>query len=355
MKSRMLQISFALVLSLLIYAFVVPAKGPTPYIIPLPSHVPYPEIPADNPLTVEGVLLGRHLFYDPVLSVDGTISCSSCHKQEFAFSDTARFSVGVGGNRSKRNSMSLVNLAWGRRFFWDGRVGSLEELVHHPVTDAFEMGEDTNRVAEKLCNSSKYRDLFARAFPKQKITFRLAAYSIAQFMRTIVSFNSPMDVFVNGMYTRLDDTPYDETFKQFAREHLEETHGLVSEICSQCHGGYLYGGVFMRNNGLGGKTPEEGFKSTSGLLTDLGKFKAPVIRNLSYTYPYMHDGSLRTLEEVMDHYQFLPEEAENLAPELKNARDRLRNITPEQKQHLLKMLEYMNDPGLLTNPAYSKP
>ncbi len=172
-------------------------KKQRPYALALPEFVgdyfdPMP-IPQDNPITEEGVALGRQLFYDKRLSADNTISCGSCHKQEFAFSDNKQFSTGVKGQAGVRNSMSLVNLGWGKHFFWDGRAASLEEQVTDPVTNKLEMANTWGVVLERLQQDKRYVKLFEKTFGPGKINSDLVMKALGQFERTLVSFNTRFD------------------------------------------------------------------------------------------------------------------------------------------------------------------
>ena len=267
------------------------SPGPTPYALKGPTRFPPLQIPFDNPLTVEGVELGRQLFNDPLLSVDSTIACASCHQPSAAFSDPAVFSRGVAG-QTRRNSMPLFNLAWAPEFFWDGRSPSLEDQALHPVENAIEMGERWDHVVEKLNRHPQYPALFARAFGDHlPISRELATQAIAQFERTLVSANSKYDRWLRGDFglTAEEKAGFDIFFTE-------------QGDCFHCHVDPLFTDNEFHNNGLDMAPPDSGLAALSGRRSDLGKFKTPSLRNIEYTAPYMHDGRFATLEEVVEHY-----------------------------------------------------
>ena len=167
---------------------------PTPYELEIPSHFPAMNIPADNPMTVEGIELGRKLFYDTRLSLDNSIACSSCHEQQYAFTDPKQFSLGVGDSVGTRNSMALVNLGWQQFFFWDGRAKTLEDQILGPVPNPVEMHLEWPQAVKKVAESEEYRNEFFRVFGAREITKELVAKAIAQFLRTLISGTSKYDV-----------------------------------------------------------------------------------------------------------------------------------------------------------------
>ncbi len=273
-------------------AGVPPAAPPTPslYKLVVPAGFPAPAIPPDNPLTVEGIALGERLFADPILSVDSTIACISCHLPAHAFSDPQPFSQGVGGLTS-RNSMPLFNLLWSSSFFWDGRTASLESQALEPVQTPVEMGEDWDRVVAKLERHPEYPALFARAFGDAPIDRQRVAQAIAQFERTLVSADSKYDRWLAG---QAELTPAEE--RGFLLFHTEEGD------CFHCHVAPLFTDNEFHNNGLDRVPLDEGLAERTGKRFDRGKFKTPTLRNVEYTAPYMHDGRFQTLAEVIEHY-----------------------------------------------------
>ena len=267
-----------------------PPPAPTPYELAVPAGFPAPTIPPDNPLTVEGIALGERLFADPILSVDSTIACASCHLPEHAFSDPRPFSQGVGGTTS-RHSMPLFNLLWSRSFFWDGRAASLEDQALEPVQRSVEMGEDWDRVVAKLERHAEYPALFARAFGDALINQRRVVQAIAQFERTLISADSKYD---RWLASQAAFTPQEE--RGFLLFHTE------AGDCFHCHVAPLFTDNEFHNTGLELDPPDEGLAALTGKRLDRGKFKTPTLRNVEYTAPYMHDGRFQTLEEVVAHY-----------------------------------------------------
>jgi len=171
--------------------------GPTPYTLEIPAHFPNMSIPEDNPMTVEGIELGRRLFYDAQLSLDNTIACASCHTQETAFSDPRQFSLGVNGTMGNRNSMAIVNLGWQQFFFWDGRAKTLEDQILQPVPNPVEMHQTWDQTISKLRQDKFYRDAFMIVFKTQNFDKSHVSKAIAQFLRTLISATSKYDVMYN--------------------------------------------------------------------------------------------------------------------------------------------------------------
>ncbi len=220
------------------------AGSPTPYSVPLPQWVidsigPMP-VPPDNPLTVQGVELGRKLFYEKQLSDDGTMSCGTCHKQEAAFSDPRRFSIGTDGTEGTRNAMAIVNLAWDTHFFWDGRRPTMELQAHDPVQNPIEMNNTWPVVVARLQADPQYPPLFDAAFGTSTIDSVLALKAIAQFERTLVSFDSRYDLYYYG-----GDTNALNTEEKLGLEIFNSTG-----FCFRCHTPGLFSDDHIRNNGL---------------------------------------------------------------------------------------------------------
>ncbi len=328
--------------------------SPMPYNLEIPAWMPTPFIPADNPLTKEGVALGRRLFYDPILSSDGSMSCASCHQQEKAFTDGQAKSPGVLGILGKRSSMSLANLAFNTSgLFWDGRSATLEEQALLPVEDHVELNENWSNVEEKLRKHQEYPILFRQAFgidKKSQITRNLAVKAIAQFERTLVSGNSKYDrvVWLNeGWFT--DE---EERGRQlFFFEPAYPNH----PGCSHCHFNPLFTDNNFHNNGLDAVSNLDAFADAGrGVVTknrfDNGKFRVPTLRNVELTAPYMHDGRFQTLEEVLDQYATGGHGVENENPNIIAF-----PLTEQQKQDLIAFLKALTDTSFVNNPSFSKP
>lgn len=264
----------------------------TPYEFPVPKGFPTPYIPEDNPLTQEKIALGKLLFFDPLLSKDRTVSCASCHQPQNAFSDAKPLSVGVYGQLGDRNSMPLVNLAWVGTFFWDGSSPTLEQQVLKPLTSAKEMGMSIEEIETRLLKDKKYKKLFWEVFG-EKPSIGNISKAIASYERTLVSANSRYDRFFYGK----DAMAFtDSEIRGYYLFMGERTH------CASCHNGPNLGQLSFENNGLYENYADEGRSKITGLARDVGKFKVPSLRNIAKTAPYMHDGSLKTLEDVVMHY-----------------------------------------------------
>jgi cytochrome c peroxidase len=322
----------------------------TPYSLVIPGDLKKSNfiVPADNPLTVEGVTLGRHLFYDPILSDDGTQSCSSCHHQENAFSDPKQFSVGIDGSTGNRNAMSLVNLGFQREFFWDGRTKTLEEQALMPIEDVREMKSTVAKAITKLKASAKYQDLFAKAYPNEGITPNTLAKAIASFERIIVSGESKYDKYVQGKATFTDEEELGFLF-------FSDTEPSTGGDCLHCHViGSTFSDFFVRNNGLDVNFTDSGKYYATGNLNDIGKFKTPSLRNIALTAPYMHDGRFATLAQVMSHYNTgFKLNSPNLDPTMSEQVPG--RLSTSKRNAIIAFLHTLTDSTLITNPDLSKP
>jgi cytochrome c peroxidase len=324
------------------------ASLPTPYTIPLPSFVSdyFDKMPPQegNPLTVEGITLGRKLFYDKRLSANNTISCGSCHKQEHAFADNAKFSKGVYDSSGIINSMPLFNLGWARNFFWDGRAPSLNEQITDPITNKLEMASTWGIVLERLNGDEEYKTLFKKVFGTDKVNSSHVMKAITQFELTLVSFNTRFDkYYFEGEADAL--TPQEE-------RGLDIFFGFGN--CNHCHSDVLLTDNFFRNNGLD-LLPVPGLYNTTGKESDRGRMKVPTMRNVALTAPYMHDGRFASLEEVLDFYssgihQKSPNIDEHIQPMGKGL-----FLTPDQKADLIAFLHTLTDSSFINNEAFSDP
>jgi len=302
--------------------------------------------PTDNPLTVEGVALGRKLFYEKMLSDNMTISCGSCHKQENAFDDPRPFSEGTHGAFGDRNAMAIVNLGWNTAFFWDGRRTTMEDQAHDPVTNPIEMANTWPVVVERLQNSTVYPDLFYKSFGTRTVDSNLVVKAIAQFERTLVSYNSPFDkYYYNGDSSALT---------------AQEKNGLSifteKGLCNNCH---LVNTQFtdnmFSNNGLDVNPVDAGRMKFTGQSADRGKFKVPTLRNIAQSAPYMHDSRFKTLEEVVDFYSSkIQQSSPNIDEHMPDFGSGL-NLTMQEKADLVAFLKTLSDQEFLTNPKFSDP
>lgn len=303
----------------------------TPYDLKIPEHFPNSLAESGNPLTQEGVELGRRLFYDPILSENNKMSCASCHKQEKGFSDSKRFSLGAKGVDGRRTSMSLVNLAWRSDLFWDGRAESLEEQALDPITNPLEMNTTWGEVEEKLNAHEEYPKLFQRAFEVKTIDSSLVVKALAQFERTLISSNSKFDRYLNR---EVELSP----LEQEGLDLFTSTKGS----CSPCHNGVFMTDFTFRNNGLQTSIEDQGRYEHTGNDRDRGKFIVPSLRNIEVTGPYMHDGRFETPEEVIEFYNSgVNQESPNIDPVMLrvNRREGSINLTEHQKKALIAFLK----------------
>lgn len=353
--------------------------------------------PADNPITDHGATLGRVLFYDKTLSKNGTVSCASCHKQELAFTDDAPLSVGFDGHKVDRNSMSLVNSRFYRRgkFFWDERAETLEQQVLMPIENPIEMGHSLDALVGQLSNDPIYQPLFVSAFGDSKITADRISKALAQFVRSIVSFNSRYDV------GRDRAKSVDEPFANFTEQENEGKRLFFGEArCATCHvdGGQRddesdlfdlqfsperQSAFFFMNRpvvngidtepyeasgttiGIGNgqlvSTPgikfdaDVGVGLITGVQTDIGRFKSPSLRCVDVTGPYMHDGRFRTIEAVVEHYNWSIRPHMNLDPRLQKLDNSGIALPQTEIDALVAFLKTLTDQTLLTDPKYSDP
>lgn len=324
---------------------------PIPYTLKIPplfeTNILAPVIPFNNPLTEEGVALGKKLFFDPILSVDNSISCGDCHAPSNSFTDKDQFSDGVNGVLGDRNSMPLFNMAWNydERFFWDGSAFSLEEQVFHPVTNVEEMANTWSNVVSELGASSDYPDLFLTAFGDSKIDSIKVAKAIAQFERTLISGNSKFDNYLAG------EVELSEAEENGFAVFMDETRG----DCFHCHGNPnnpLWTDNIFHNNGLDSMFTDLGLGAVTGDPADNGKFKSPSLRNLAFTAPYMHDGRFATLEEVIDHYSEGLQPSETIDPLMKKVTQGGVQLTEKDKADLKTFLLSLSDNGFINDPNF---
>ena len=345
-----------LVLVLIVVLFAAFGKiiKTNPY--PFSNLLYFPEMPqsSENKVTVEGALLGRYLFYDPVLSADSTISCSSCHQQQYAFSDSARvFSRGMNGASMKRNTLALFNLAWYTRLFWDGRASGIEAQVFHPLRAADEMKINWKKSISALQKSKIYPPLFLAAFGSTKIDSTKIGKALAQFLRTLISNQSKYDRVIAGK-------------DRFTKDELDGFI-LVNEqskgACLLCHptdANALGTNLGFSNNGLDAisnpeKYSDAGFGAISGNKSDYGKFKIPSLRNVAFTAPYMHDGRFNTLEQVVEFYSNGIKTGANLDSKMIYAHQGGSKLTLEEQQKVIAFLHTLSDSVFIQNTEFSNP
>ncbi len=274
---------------------------PTPYLLSFGSFPP-PMIPPDNRPTVEGVKLGRMLFYEKRLSSDNTLSCGGCHKQTDGFSDIRKFSIGTKNLPGRRQAMPLANLGWHLfGFFWDGRVNTIREQALRPIQDTLEMDETLPNVVSKLDQDQLYKDQFTRAFGDDKITADRMALAIEQFEFTLISNHSKYDDFLSG---KVQLTESEERGRVLFYSDFNAATGQKGGECFHCHAGFNFTNNAYLNNGLDSEArfTDLGRYEVTHNPEQMARFKVPSLRNVALTPPYMHDGRFTTLDEVIEHY-----------------------------------------------------
>lgn len=286
--------------------------------------------------------LGRHLFYDPMLSRDNTISCASCHLQSTGFTHIDHdLSHGIEGKIGTRNSMTIMNLAWNKSFMWDGGVNHLELQALAPISSKNEMGESLANVVEKLNAEKKYRALFYKVHNDSVITGQKTLLALTQFVVMLNSYNSKYDKYIR---------------KEVGGEFTDkEKNGLniFRENCASCHKEPLFTINKFKNNGLtvDSTLNDYGRMIITGKQQDSLKFKVPTLRNIQFTKPYMHDGRFETLQEVIEHYTTGIQKSKTLGKELKQGIQ----LTHKQKVDLLVFLRTLTDKEFLFNKRFNFP
>lgn len=309
-----------------------------------------PIIPSDNPMTVNGVSLGRKLFYDPILSGDGTQACATCHAPEFAFSESTQFSTGIDGLQGDRNAMPLFNMAWNwnEKFFWDGRANSAEAQALGPVENPIEMHNTWFNAVNTLQGTTNYPVLFNAAFGTTTIDSTLVAKAIAQFERTLISGNSKFDKYLRG---EVSLTPAEANgFSIF----MDESRG----DCFHCHGSAnqpLWTDNDFHNNGLDATFSDNGLGDITGNPADNGKFRSPSLRNLAYSAPFMHDGRFATLDDVINHYSEGLVSSATIDPLMKTVGAGGVHLSPTDKADLKAFLLSLSDDEFINNPDFQAP
>jgi cytochrome c peroxidase len=328
----------------------------TPYQLDLKNSISAPQLPQDNPLTVEGIRLGRHLFYDPILSDDSTQSCGSCHNQKLAFTDNGKdLSVGIRGLKGSRNSMPIFNLAWHTHgFFWDGRAELLRHQALMPIEDPLEMDESLDDVIVKLNNHPDYPAMFQEAFGTDQADIHTLSLALEQFMLSIVSVDSKFDRVMKGEAEFTAEEARGAEF--FNTEFIPDgPNAKRGGDCFHCHGNSLFMAKEYMNNGLDTLFADEGLASHTGSPFDQGLFKVPSVRNIALTAPYMHDGRFETLEEVLDFYsEGVEGNSLTIDPNMHALTFKLK-MTDQEKSDLIAFLNTLTDTTFINNTAYSNP
>ncbi len=306
----------------------------------IPKNFPKPVYDfADNSLTKEKIKLGKALFYDPILSKDNTISCSSCHLSNTAFTHTDHdLSHGIQNRIGTRNAPTLINLAWNKSFMWDGGIHHLDMQALAPITNPDEMDETIENVVAKLQQNKKYRKLFYDAFNDSIVTGEHTLKSISQFLVTLVSADSKYDKVMRK-----------EQGISFT-EHEQKGYELFKTNCSSCHKEPLFTNNEFENNGLQPDSTlhDGGRMRITKNVADSLKFKVPTLRNIELTYPYMHDGRFKNLQMVLFHYT----EDIHPSPTLSNQLKTKITLGEKEKGYLIDFLKTLTDEDFIQNKKH---
>jgi cytochrome c peroxidase len=328
--------------------------SPTPVVLQGPTGFPQMDIPADNQTTIEGIDLGKRLFYDSILSADFTMSCASCHLPEGNFTDNFAVSKGIDGIAGRRSAMSLLNIGFADQgLFWDGRSATLEDQALLPVEDTIELHNTWMEVVDRLKDHDLYPELFRKAFGierKEQITKELAAKAMAQFERSLISSGT---------------SRYDRFFREEIELTDEEFLGYVlffdldpdvpDAECGHCHNAPLFTTNQYFNNGIEPVSdlesfPDKGRGVVSGDNLDNGRFRVPTLRNIEFSAPYMHDGRFQTLEEVVDHYNSGGHFQINKDPLIRPL-----GLLDYEKAALIAFIKTLSDTTFLKDPKHQDP
>jgi cytochrome c peroxidase len=291
-KNKILTYGLLSIFSLIMVAFSEIKTTPMPFVVPEGWEKPTYDF-SKNPLTKEGFELGRHLFYDPILSRDNTISCASCHLQATGFTHVDHeLSHGIDGKIGTRNSMTIMNVAWNKYFMWDGSVNHLDMQPLAPLSNSVEMDGNLDTLLIKLNKSTKYKTLFYKTFDDSLVTGQKVLLAFSQFILQLNSYNSKYDKYIRH-----------EPGGEFTEQ---EKNGLLlfRTHCASCHTEPLFTNNGFENNGLPIDTTlnDVGRKAITQNPNDAYKFKVPTLRNIQFSYPYMHDGRFKKLRDVLNHY-----------------------------------------------------
>jgi cytochrome c peroxidase len=319
--------------------------------------------PTNNPITNDGATLGRVLFYDKAMSINNTIACGSCHHQDKAFVDGDIFSKGFNGGLTRRNSMPLANIRYfkAQKMFWDLRAATLEEQVLLPIQDHIEMGMPSlSALVDKLKTKTYYAPLFQKAFGTQDITSDRISKALAQFLRSIVSFNSKYD---QGLDNSMNNFTIQEKagLLRFQQLNCGECHSDLSTVFPRKNPTFFIVENSGLNTGNGANNAldlnytDNGIGEKTLLAKDMGTFKMPSLRNIELTAPYMHDGRFTTLEQVLNHYQTGAKNHPNRGVQIPNGGYGVATLSETDKANIIAFLKTLTDRTLTTDPKYSNP
>ncbi|MFT4523398.1 MAG: cytochrome c peroxidase [Bacteroidia bacterium] len=313
------------------------------------TELPPIKIPADNPLTFAGVDLGRHLFYEKMLSGDGTMSCATCHNNVMSFTDNNNaVSEGIRGEKGNRNAMTVFNLMYSNSLFWDGRAATLRELATMPIENPIEMDARVEDVLVKLNASELYKMKFKDAFGVELIEEVHLSKALEQFLITLVSDNSKFDKFNRG-----------ET--QLSEQEIRGFNALKIKGCFNCHSTSLMHDNLSHNTALDKNPEDKGLGGFTNDPQDNFKFKTPSLRNIMLSAPYMHDGRFNTIEEVIEFYEKIQENGLLNASANSNAPKDLMSIAPRNRlrsdeiEDVKAFLNALTDYTYINNPKFQDP
>ncbi len=304
------------------------------------SYFPAVRIPENNPQTPDKIQLGRKLFYDQRLSADNTLSCSICHVQAFAFSNAGNaVSTGIRGQKGSRNAPSLGNVAWRKSYFWEGGSPSLELQAMGPITAHDEMGIEPSVLVQRLKQIPAYATAFKKVFA-DGVTMLNITKAIASFERTLITNRSAYDKYRAGN---------EKAMTSAAIRGMELFFGETGD-CFHCHNGFNFTTETLHNTGLSKTNPDLGLARITNRQEDAGKFKVPTLRNVALTAPYMHNGSIPTLEKTLEHYNKGGEDNPNV-----DALMRPMGLSKAEMQDLIEFLKALTDYEFIKDPRFAAP
>lgn len=319
-----------------------PPAGTHRYFLQIPRGFGPPDLPRDNPLTVEGVALGEKLFFEKQLSANNSQSCASCHRPDAAFSDPGNaYSTGIDNIPGKRNAMPLFNLAWMNSMTWDGKRTRIRDQALAPIQDVLEMHQSLESSVKKLDATSVYPALFAKAFGSPGITPDRIGLALEQFLLTLISGDSKFD---RAMHDEDALTAQEQRGLDLFVLEFDPARGQFGADCFHCHGNELFTNNQFKNNGLDSTFADAGRQSATGRTADAGKFKVPSLRNIERTAPYMHDGRFATLEEVIDHYADSVKPSDSLDPNISKHPEGGLALNCDDRKALVAFLKTLTDP-----------
>ncbi len=332
--------------------------SPTPLYLELPDYFPNLNQPKENPITIEGVSLGRFLFYDQNLSKDGTISCATCHQQSRAFTDGLGKSIGMDGKEADFSALSLANVGFVTRLTWEGHDKNLEMQALKPLVRIKEMDQRLSVLTKKIETSKFYKKKFRAAFGTTDITPKVVAKALAQFQRTLISSNSKYDSYLKGKISLSEQELLG--LKLFSTSP-DPVRGIRGAGCINCHQAPLFHENKFRNNGLY-KNPWAGLIRRTFRDEDLGKFRVPTLRNIEVTAPYMHFGNFSTLEMVLDNYSTNIQPSETLDKLLYMSNEIIGSgeplgirLTENEKKAIIAFLKTLTDYKFLNDSRFDNP